>query len=165
MGIAQGQDKSAANEGAGSGLPSPDQGPSHRLLEAFVGTWKVEGVSNGSSVPVESSGTEDYRWLEGEFFLEYRWTRMYGKQKHSGIGLIGFDKAKDGYFTKNFDNLGYYREYETAIDKGLMTLKGETERATIGLNAAENNITIDWEFSKDGKTWSPLCHLKGFREN
>ncbi|RZA14700.1 MAG: DUF1579 domain-containing protein [Proteobacteria bacterium] len=162
MGSNQGQDQDAGND-FNNKAGGPSQGPSHRLLEAFVGTWKVEGDTHGEGNKDEAYGTEIYRWLDGEFFLEYHWDRTISGKRHTGLGVVGYDDFKQKYMTRNFDNLGFFREYETTIEKGVMTLQGKEERATIGLNAGENNITIDWEFTKDGHTWERLCHLKGHK--
>jgi hypothetical protein len=163
MGDNRGFDQDACNEFKvkAKGLDNP--WPSQRLLEAFVGTWEVSGSSKEQTGASEAYGTETYRWLEGKFFLEYRWDRMIAGRRHTGLGVLGWDPDLRSYRTRNFDNLGYFRDYETMIDKGLMTLKGEKERATIVLNASESSLTIDWEFTQDGKTWQSLCQLKGHR--
>ena len=37
---------------------------------------------------------------------------------------------------------------------------GEWERATMRFGEDGRRLTIDWELTKDGATWLPLCHLE-----
>jgi ketosteroid isomerase-like protein len=126
-----------------------------RDLGPLVGQWQVTGRTPESRV----RGEESYAWLPGGFFLNYRWDRRVGEQRHEGTGIIGLDQASSGYSARFFDNQGFSRLYEVRAERGLISFYGERERATLLVNAA--GIEIHWEHLREDGAWGPLCDLEG----
>jgi hypothetical protein len=44
------------------------------------------------------------------------------------------------------------------------TYAGEWERAKIVFSEDRQRFVADWEFTKDGSEWAPLCHITAVRE-
>jgi peptidoglycan/xylan/chitin deacetylase (PgdA/CDA1 family) len=101
--------------------------------------------------------------MPGGFFLIGRWVHRFGSALHEGISFIGHDPGTRSYSADNFDNLGYHRTYALDERGGLWHFSGGFERATMRFDDDGNGFTVNWELSKDGKTWAPLCELRGTR--
>lgn len=138
----------------------PRLGEEHELLKSFVGKWHIEGRNAGDDL-TEVTGEECYEMMPGDFFLTYRWKRNFGETEHVGIGVIGAETTGPKYFANFFDNLGYARFYEAKVGEATLTLLGKWERATIEIGGGGQTMMINWEQSKDGKAWRPLCSLIG----
>jgi hypothetical protein len=141
-------------------------GAAHRRLDVFLGHWKVEG-ENGSAAPAAPGarvrGEETYDWMPGGFFLIARWVHRFDSALHEGIGFIGHDPITGAYTANHFDNLGYHRAYRLAEANGVWSFVGTFERARMRFDGDGNGFAIEWELSKDGLLWQPLCNLRGTR--
>ena len=141
-------------------------GPEHERLEVFLGHWRVEG-HNAPTAPSASAvkvlGEETYDWMPGGFFLIGRWVHRFDSSLHEGISFIGYDPESRSYTADNFDNLGYHRAYRLTEFADVWQFSGAFERATWRFDDDDDGFTVNWEISKDGKTWAPLCELHGTR--
>jgi Protein of unknown function (DUF1579) len=137
------------------------RGPAHERLSACIGDWHATGKLGANGV---MRCLESYSWLPGEFFIEYRFDRDVGGNKHAGAGLIGYDEARDRYFAFFVDNMGYARTYEMTIEGPTWTLTGKWERATITFEPHRNRMSAHWEHSSDGREWQLLCEYEGPRD-
>jgi hypothetical protein len=139
----------------------------HQRLESFIGTWAVVGENRGAApnapdTPV--TGEEHYTWLPGRFFLLGHWDRRFGDDRHIGINIIRYDPTTEQYSSYNVDNLGFARTYRVTQRDGVWSFTGDWERATWRLGADDRTMTIDWETTRDGETWAPLCHLEATKQ-
>jgi hypothetical protein len=141
-------------------------GPEHKRLEGFLGHWRVEG-HNAPAAPTAAAtkvlGEETYDWMPGGFFLIGRWVHRFDSSLHEGISFIGHDPETRAFTADNFDNLGYHRAYRLTELGGVWQFSGAFERASWRFDDDRNGFTVNWEMSKDGKTWAPLCELRGTR--
>jgi hypothetical protein len=135
--------------------------PEHRLLDVFVGQWRVSGTSAPGGPGSEVAGGESYEWLPGGFFLMNRWQRDFGAgNEHVGTGILGHLPEAPLFFAQSFDNLGYERRYDVSVEGRVWSYVGPWERARIEFAEDHQSFTARWELSKDGESWSPLCDLK-----
>ena len=143
---------------------TPD--PSLKELNIFTGEWNVEG-RNADDAPfiagAKIQGTESYEWLEGNFFLVYKWSRHFGSSEHSGIGLIGYDKSAHGIVVNNYDNLGFMRRYNLSFEDNSWKFFGENERAILKFSDDRKSFAEKWEILRDASEWKLLCELKATR--
>jgi hypothetical protein len=144
---------------------NPVHGPEHHKLAVFLGDWKAEGTSYGATdqtgankkangVPWTSTHTG--RWHTGEFFLIQDERAHVDGDPFDTLAIIGFDPETGGYFVHNFENHGFYRHYDLAVDAAKWMLSGDTERATITFSDDNRRQDIVWEYKPDGE-WLPLC--------
>ena len=136
----------------------PQRGPAHERLRACIGDWRASGELDAGG---EMHCLESYSWLPGEFFIEYRFDRDIGHNKHTGVGLIGYDDARDEYFALIVDNMGNSRAYELTIDGSAWTFIGKWERAVIEFEPERDHMSAHWEQSSDGEEWKLLCEFEG----
>ena len=71
-------------------------GPTHKALEAAVGSWDVKTkmwMAPGAP-PAESAGTSENKMILGGRFLEQRYEGTMMGQPFSGIGVTGYDNYK-----------------------------------------------------------------------
>jgi hypothetical protein len=138
-----------------------------RRLDAFLGTWTVVGENKGAAPNAPNTpvaGEESYVWLPGRFFLLGRWDRRFGDDRHIGISIVRYDPATRQYSAYNVDNLGFARTYRVTERDGVWSFTGDRERATWALAADGRTMAIDWEMTRDGETWAPLCHLDATKQ-
>lgn len=93
--------------------PTPKQPKptaAHRRLEVFICDWDAEGTSYGDgqdaadpcAADVPGTSDECYEWLPVGFFLLHQWDAKAVKRIFNGTEIIGYDDAKDRYFTRFF---------------------------------------------------------------
>ncbi len=83
-------------------------GEGHKALEPLVGNWDyvVTWWETPDSDPQKSSGTSEHKWILGGRFLEETVRGTMMGQEFQGMGLIGYDNAKDTYNDIWMDNMG-----------------------------------------------------------
>jgi hypothetical protein len=82
-------------------------GPSHRLLETFVGEWDVQLTfwSDPRSKSDSSSGTSKISWILGERFLQEHFSGKIGGEDYTGLGMIGYDNGSRTFKTVWADSM------------------------------------------------------------
>lgn len=130
-------------------------------LKIFIGKWKIGGnnfssVQDDAGTPV--NGEDHYEWIEGNFFIIGRWQHLTGgKGDHLGVSILGYDTEAEQYFTRNFDNLGFEREYILTPDGNTWKFSGEKERAIRKFSNDGNAYNEHWEVRSTQGRWIPLC--------
>ena len=151
----------------------PTHGVQHDALAVFLGRWRSEGKSYGSpnqpdddpkSAPEPWIGTCTGMWHSGEFFLIQDERVMIGASPFDTLSVMGVDAKTGRYFARSFENHGFYRHYNVAVDGRVWTIDGETERARIEFSADGRTQTITWEWHPKNR-WLPLCDRVAHRED
>lgn len=125
----------------------------HTQLSAFIGRWVIVG---------DVTGEDAYTWMEGGHFIRGQFAHRAPGTDHVGESILGYDDARRVYSMRNFDNLGFAREYEMQVDGETWTIRGATERAKITFGAGGTSMHQKWEALRDG-TWEPFCEVIGTR--
>jgi len=135
----------------------------HRKLQPFIGNWTVVG-ENGDAAPgapnAKVHGEQSFVWLPGGFFLLGHWDHRFDNGRHLGMNVIRYDEATHEYSSYNVDNLGFARTYRLTQHDNTWAFTGDRERATMRFGDDGRTLAIDWELTKDGSHWEPLCHLE-----
>ena len=145
----------------------PAQVPGLKMLDIFVGKWRVQGESFGgqasSDFPETWVSDETYEWLPGGYFLLHRWDARVGSKEFTGIEILGYDDATDSYFARMFDNMGNKPEYRIRRDEGTWMFTESASRATV--TESIDGSTMEWkrEWQKPGGDWQPLCNRTATR--
>ena len=140
--------------------------PALQHLKPFVGHWQVEGQNlTGALTGVDAQlrGEQVYEWLPGNFFLLSRWNRQFDDTQHAGLGIIEYDQESRFFHSRNYNSLGYARNYKLYQEQNAWKLDGPNERATIEFAPDGNSYAEYWEISEDGLGWTPLRRLEGKR--
>ena len=152
---------------------APVHSDKHEALAVFMGRWRAEGKSYGSpnqpaedpkSAPEPWVSTHAGRWHAGEFFLIQDEQATSGANPLNTLSVMGVDAKTGSYFARCFENHGYYRRYDVAVDGRVWTLTGETERERIEFSADGRTQTITWEWRPKDR-WLPLCDRVARRED
>ncbi len=150
----------------------PSRGKQHEALVVFLGQWHAEGQSYGSPDQPEDDpkstaeswvSTHVGRWHTGEFFLIQDERARTGGRPFDTLSVMGVDPQTGRYFARSFENHGFYRHYDVAVDGRVWTFSGETERATIEFSADGRTQTITWEWRPRDR-WLPLCDRVAHRD-
>jgi hypothetical protein len=130
----------------------------------FLGEWRATGVSFGGedqrqeaprARPTPWTSTHTAKWHTGQFFLVQDERADVGRPFDT-LSIMGWDEPAQTYFVRSFENHGYYRHYDMAVQNRVWTITGESERARIEFSADGATQTITWEWRPhDG--WLPLC--------
>jgi uncharacterized protein DUF1579 len=143
----------------------PRRGAQHEALAVFLGTWHATGKSYGIPERPENDprsaaqpwvSTHTATWHPGKFFLIQDEHANPGDNRFDTLSIMGVDARTKRYFARTFENHGFYRHYEVAVDGRIWTFLGDLERAQIELSADGNTQTITWEWRPTGR-WLPLC--------
>lgn len=135
----------------------PVHGPEHEKLAVWIGDWRAEGASYAADgARSDWRSEESVEWLPGEFFVVQRWNEHGTGEPFIGLGVIGYDAETKRYFTRSFENHGFYRHYDMGVDGDVWTINGATERARVEFTDDGDTQLIHWDF-KPGETWLPLC--------
>jgi hypothetical protein len=151
----------------------PTRGEQHDALDVFLGRWRAEGTTFGTPKQTESDprgapepwvSTHTAMWHTGKFFLiqDERATTAGGP--FDTLSVLGVDANTGGYFARAFENHGFYRHYDVAVDGDVWTFTGETERARIEFSDDRRTQTITWEW-RPRDQWLPLCDRVATRED
>lgn len=97
-------------------------GENHKALDQLVGNWDytVKFWETPESEPSESTGTSEIEWILGGRYIQQTTKGMAMGQEFEGMGLMGYDNAKEEYVSVWVDNMG----------TGLMTGTGTYDAAT-----------------------------------
>lgn len=101
----EGVDATALSEREWMALSKP--GPSHRLLELFVGTWdaKITFRNGPDGKPEESRGTSTVSWILGERFIKEDFDGEALGERFQGMGITGYDNAARRFTNVWIDSL------------------------------------------------------------
>lgn len=152
----------SAEEAAGAPQPTEE----HRALEVFVGEWTGEAEMEpgpfGPGGP--TSWTEECSWLGGAGFhvvCESEGSGPMGPMK--GIGIIGYDPAKEVYTHYGVDNTGWSGLSEGSVSGDTWTfeseevMEGETFHSRFAMTMeSPTRMAFTWAISEDGESWTEM---------
>lgn len=83
-------------------------GEGHAVLDQLVGDWdySLKYWSAPGSPPEESKGENEIEWILGKRFLEMDVEGTSMGQPFKGMGIIGYDNAKNEYISTWIDTMG-----------------------------------------------------------
>ncbi len=144
---------------------NPVRNAQHEALDVFLGKWTAQGISYGgtdqSGDDPKANGepwfsTHEGAWHTGSFFLIQDERADIAESRFDTLSVLGVDAESGGYFSRTFENHGFYRHYQIKHAGNVWTLTGETERATTAFEDKGRTQIISWEW-KRGDAWLPLC--------
>lgn len=123
-------------------------GPSHKLLDIFVGEWdtRISFWSAPKADPQISRGTSSIRWIVGNRFLQEDFRGRVVDEDLQGLGLMGFDNGSRQFKTVWIDSLNTalavsYGRY--VPDRNLFEMSSEVYDPLIGgTKTVRSAITI-----------------------
>ena len=175
--LALADDKPAAAAAAGQDemmkawMAQSTPGPTHKALEAAVGTWdvKTKAWMAPGAPPAESAGTSENKMILGGRFLEQHYEGTMMGQPFSGIGVTGYDNYKKKYVGTWIDSMGTgIMQTSGTVDKtgkvitawGMMDDPGAKTsmkvKTAVTLVDADHHTYESWHTLPDGKMTKDL---------
>jgi hypothetical protein len=133
-----------------------------RTLDKLVGRWNTTGkvLATADSAEKEIRGTDTYAWLPGDFFLLHTVDVRMGDEHNQTHEIIGYEKAKDFFFTHYFDNQGQSGAMIIMVREPLWVIHGGTLRFTGSFTLDDREFSGIWEQLDEDKNWLPLMEIK-----
>jgi hypothetical protein len=148
-------------------LPHPEL----RRLEPLIGSWTARDTSvegpGGPAMLVDLQ--ESYRWLEGGYFLESRYTVRFGDAPLSyGVMYWLYDEQAERFRTVYFNDQGPFHErdsrYTGVVEDGGLVFTGPARfrfpldgdgRIAVG---DDGTVRSEWWLRDDAGQWAPWRH-------
>jgi hypothetical protein len=162
----------AAAAFAQSEMPKP--APEHKKLEAFIGSWTIDGDVKPN--PMGSGGkmseNERCEWMDGNFFVvchvDFTSAHMGGGV---GLSVIGYSTDDKTYTYREFNSWGEFEDSRGSFDGNTWTWTSEEKmgassikgRFTIKFTSA-TSYDFTYEMSPDGAKWTTVVDGKGTKK-
>lgn len=115
-----------------------------KKFNRLIGTWNVNG-------PI-ITGTVNFKWLEGGFFLVQEVDMEYEGRKIKGVEYIGYDESSKICSSHFFDNGGHVFTYDWEIND---------TKITIWFGRKGSNNRFKGKFSEDGNSYKGAWEWPG----
>jgi hypothetical protein len=151
----------------------PKPGPEVKKLDAFAGTWTLDGTMKPGPMGPGGSMTENEKceWMEGGFYVVCH--ADYKSSMGNGIGLavMGYSVEDKVYTYREFNSFGEFDDSKGTLDgdtwtwtsdekMGGMTMKG---RFTMKMTSA-TSYNFMFDMSQDGTKWTTVMEGKATKK-
>lgn len=134
-----------------------------KKLEFLIGSWHTQGevLQDGSNASLQISGMDTYEWISGGCFILHRVDVFMGKARTEAVEIIGYDKNRQTFFMKSFDNQGEETLMYALVEKaGVLKFGDNKMKSVLSISKDGNTMHAKWEQSKNGKDWEPWMQLE-----
>ncbi len=152
---------------------TPVRDHTHQAFNVFLGEWRAEGQSYGSSnQPVEDPRSAGELWISahtgkwhtGEYFLIQDERAVIGGKPFDTLSVMGVDAMTGHHNARTFENHGFYRHYDVLVVRRVWSMTGDRERPQIEFSEDGRTQTIAWEWRPKHR-WLPLCDRVARRQD
>lgn len=144
-------------------------GEGHKLLEPFIGEWRVTSKwwSSPDAQAEESEGTSSVTWiLDGRYMME-KYNGVMGEIPFEGMGIVGYDTYTEEYNSLWIDSYStmFFLQTGSANDDGTeFELEGtyddiyteqedKESRTVIRILNKDKRVTQMYDFTADGEEY------------
>lgn len=146
-------------------------GPSHRLLDTFIGNWDVKLTfwSDPKAAGESSFGTSQISWMLGQRFVQEQFSGKVAGEEYLGFGIMGYDNGSRTFKTVWADSLNTALttasgRYDPETSSFLLEsqlydplVSGvKTVTSTLQINSANSYTFSMKDISPDGKPFTSL---------
>jgi hypothetical protein len=148
---------------------APKPGPEHKKLDAFAGSWMLDGDMKAGPMGPGGKMTEAEKceWMEGGFFLVCHSDFKSSMGDGTGLSVMGYSADDKAYTYREFNSWGEFNDSKGLLDgdtwtwtsdekMGEMTMKG---RFTMKITSS-TSYTFTFEMSQDGTKWTTVMDGK-----
>ncbi len=154
-------------------MEAPKPGAEVKKLDAFAGSWTLDGDLKPGPMGPGGKITESEKcdWMQGGFFLVCHTDFKSAMGDGTGVSIMGYSTDDKTYTYREFNSWGEFDDSKGSVDgdtwtwtndekMGGSTMKG---RFTMKLtSAASYNFTF--EMSSDGTKWTTVMDGKAAKE-
>jgi len=147
---------------ASAQMQPPKPAPELKQVDWMAGKWKLDGDAKpGPMGPGgKMTGTEDIRWMEGNFFLvSHSHFSGAGMGDGSGVSIIGYDSDAKQFTYNEFNSWGEATKSMGTVDGKTWTWLGEDKmgKGKFIMNiTSPDSYTFQYDMSKDGTNWTTM---------
>lgn len=142
----------------------PKPGPEVKKLEAFAGSWTLEGDMKPSSMGPGGKVTESEKcdWMEGGFYLvckvEFKSNTM---GDGSGLSILGYSTEDKIYTYREFNSWGEFTDAKGSLEGNTWTWTSDEKMGTMLMKGrflmkitSPTTYDFSFEMSQDGTKWT-----------
>ncbi len=147
----------------------PKPGVEVKKLDAFAGSWTLEGDLKPSEMGPggKMTETETCEWMEGGYFLVCHSDFKSGMGNGTGISVMGYSNEDKIYTYREFNSWGEFDDSKGSVDGDTWTWTSDEKmdgkmmkgRFTMKLTSS-TSYTFTFEMSPDGKDWKEIMDGK-----
>jgi len=148
----------------------PKPGPEHKKLDAFAGTWTLEGDIKAGAMGQGGKMTEHEKceWMEGGFFLVCRSDfKSESMGSGSGISVMGYSSDDKVYTYREFNSYGEFEDSRGTLDGDTWTWTGEEKVGGMSIKGrfimkiiSPASYNFSYEMSQDGTKYNTVMDGK-----
>jgi hypothetical protein len=150
-------------------MEAPKPAPELKKLDAFVGTWSLDGAMKpGAMGPGGSmSEKEKCEWQEGGFYLICH--SDYSGTMGSGVGLavMGYSNDDKAYTYHEFNSQGEFEDSKGVIDGDTWTWSNDMKMGGMTMKTrfvmkwtSKTSYNFMYDMSQDGTKWNTVMEGK-----
>jgi hypothetical protein len=150
-------------------MEAPKPGPELKKLDAFAGTWTLEGDMKPGPMSPGGTMTENERceWMDGNFFLVCKSDFKSSMGNGTGISVMGYSTDDKTYTYREFNSWGEAMDSKGSVDGNTWTWTSDEKmngmvmkgRFTMKITSPTSyNFTFD--MSQDGTKWTTVMEGK-----
>ena len=122
-------------------------------LNAMLGLFALAWL--GAVTPARAWWNDDWAFRKEITFNLAKTGADIAGSRFDTLSVMGLDE--DGaYFSRGFENHGFYRNYKVSRGGDIWTFTGATERAKVAFEDNGKRQVWTWEW-KPADAWLPLC--------
>ena len=151
-------------------MPMPKPGPEHKKLDAFAGTWTLDGdLKPGPMGPGgKITENETCEWMDGNFFLacHVKFTSA-AMGNGSGVSYMGFSNDDKAYTYRAFNSWGEFEDAKGSWEGDTITWTSDENMGGMKMkgrftmkNIAATSYNFSFEISQDGTQWTTVMDGK-----
>jgi hypothetical protein len=144
-------------------MEMPKPGPEHKKLDAFAGTWTLDGdmkpgpMGNGGKM----TETQKCEWMEGNFYLVCHADFKSSMGNGTGLSIMGYSTDDKAYTYREFNSFGEFMDSKGSADGDTWVWTGDEKmggtvikgRFTMKITSP-TSYSFTSEISQDGTKWT-----------
>jgi hypothetical protein len=154
-------------------MEQPKPSPELKKLDAFAGTWTLDGTMKPSSMGPGGTMTESEKceWMEGGFYLvchsDYKGTIGSGV----GLSVLGYSPEDRAYTYREFNSFGEFEDSRGHVDGDTWTWTSDEKMGEMTMHGrftmkitSDKAYTFMFEMSQDGTKWMDVMDGKASKQ-
>jgi hypothetical protein len=159
--------------GAALAQEAPKPGPDHKKLDAFAGSWTLDGDIKPGSMGPGGKITEYERceWMEGGFYLICHTDFKSSMGNGSGISVMGYSTEDKAYTYREFNSWGEFTDSKGTLDGDTWTWTNDEKMGTTSMKGkftmkvtSSTSYNFMFELSPDGAKWTTVMDGKATKK-
>jgi Protein of unknown function (DUF1579) len=152
-----------------SQMEPPKPGAEHKKLDAFAGSWVLEGDLKPGAMGPGGKMTENEKceWMEGGFYLVCHTDFKSAMGNGSGVSVMGYSVDDKAYTYREFNSWGEFDDSKGSVDGDTWTWTSDEKmggavvkgRFTMKITSP-TTYNFTFEMSQDGTKWTTVMDGK-----